>query len=86
VAKIGQQRPFAFKLRHYQLPNSGLHVMISAGISRCWSRAASLSCCDCRDVAGQDDLTAAKLIAAMLTLRWTLPAKRACVVITDTEP
>jgi hypothetical protein len=39
--------------------------MISAGISRCWSRAASLSCCDCRDVAGQDDLTAAKLIAAI---------------------
>src|SRR6266404_3144365 len=34
----------------------------------------------------QDDLPAAKPATPLLSLRWTLSAKRACVVITDTEP
>jgi Protein of unknown function (DUF3489) len=34
----------------------------------------------------KDDPPAAKPATPLLTLRWTLSAKRACVVITDTEP
>src|SRR6266487_4661683 len=39
-----------------------------------------------RDFCGSNDApSAAKPAIALLTLRWTLSAKRACVVITDTE-
>src|SRR6266487_1025788 len=40
-----------------------------------------------RDFCGSNDApSAAKPAIPLLTLRWTLRAKRACVVITDTEP
>src|SRR5437763_1094985 len=39
------------------------------------------------DFCGSNDApSAAKPAIPLLTLRWTLSAKRACVVITDTEP
>src|SRR6266545_5908609 len=42
---------------------------------------------NCRDFfRSKDDPPAAKPATPLLTLRWTLSAKRACVVITDTEP
>src|SRR5437868_12263249 len=40
-----------------------------------------------RDFCGSNDApSAAKPAIPLLTLRWTLSAKRACVVSTDTEP
>src|SRR5438132_11116239 len=40
-----------------------------------------------RDFCGSNDApSAAKPAIPLLTLRWTLSAKRACVVITDSEP
>src|SRR5215204_1572652 len=63
-------------------PNARMSAgMLAPGVGR------SLKAGNCRDFCrSRDDPAAANPAKPLLTLRWTFTAKRACVVVTDSEP
>src|SRR5712691_4465924 len=89
-AEFRPGRPLAFELRRWGyaardwvLPGSSASVMHGRWPSCGVAEEARIG----RDLfRSEDDPPAAKPTTPLLSLRWTLRAKRACVVITDAEP